>query len=191
MPSAARQASRTSSGKVVPLFLRLAKPTSCVSNARSRLNFLFRKSRTATAAAQISGPMPSPGRTAILEAKAFLRVVRQNPAPRRFVGRPLAEQPEKPGRADLVREREVRVVAAPDRAPWRRRDQRARERYRVLESRIAREAVDPGELDPAGGMARVKIQEFAEARLLHACLRLKHPPMRDRERRGELLHRGK
>src|SRR6185503_17406113 len=140
-------------------------------------------------AAQISGPMPSPGRTTMLEAKALLRVFGEDPAARRFVGRPLAEQLEEPLAGHLVRERKVRIVAAPDRAPRRRRDERPGERDRVPELRIAREAVDPGELDPAGRMARVEIQELAKARLLHALLRREHPQVRDRERRGELLHR--
>src|SRR3954469_18551400 len=184
MPSAARQASRTSSGKVVPFFFRLAKPISCVSNRRSSLSFLLSTSRTASVAAQMSGPMPSPGRTPILEAKALLRVLPKDPAPRGFVGRPFAEQLEKPLAGHLVGERKVRIVAAPDRAPRRRRDERAGERYRILELGVAREAVDPGELDPARRMARMKIEELAKPRLLHAVLRGKHPEVRDRERRS-------
>src|SRR5258708_3354243 len=194
MPSAARQAARTSSGKVLPLFFRLASPISWLSNSRRRENLLFSRSRTETAAAQISGPMPSPGRTAMrirpdLEAKARLRVVRENSAPRRFIGRPLAQQAQKARRGHLVGERQVRIVAAPDRPPRRRRDQRAGERYRVPESGIARKAIRAGELDPAGRMARMKIQELAEARLLDAVPGGEHTQVRDRERRSELLHR--
>jgi hypothetical protein len=63
MPSADLHASRTEAGNVVPSRFRHARPITCVSKARPRDNFTFSSCRISRVAAEISGPIPSPGST--------------------------------------------------------------------------------------------------------------------------------
>ena len=60
-----RQAAITVSGSVLPERLRLANPTSRVSNSRPSECLRSTAPRTSSVAAVISGPMPSPGSTRI------------------------------------------------------------------------------------------------------------------------------
>src|SRR6185436_6661585 len=68
MPSAARQASSTSGGSVVPTLASVFRPTSRLSNVRPSPNLRLATSSTVTVAPTISGPMPSPGMTTIFIA---------------------------------------------------------------------------------------------------------------------------
>src|SRR5262245_52985610 len=99
-----------------------------------------------------SGAMQDENHTS--KPEEALRVFDQYfPAGRRVRG-PLAEQVEQLDRADLVSEREVRVIAAPDDAVGNRLDQRARHRGGVGEARGNRHAVGTGELDPPRSFPR-------------------------------------
>jgi hypothetical protein len=63
IPSAARHASATAAGNVVPSRFNRARPISCISNERPSANRWFKTSRISHVEAEISGPMPSPGNT--------------------------------------------------------------------------------------------------------------------------------
>src|SRR5712671_1800348 len=62
-PSAARAAAITLSGSVVPFFASVFRPAPSDWNSSPSLKTEFAFCSTASVAAVISGPMPSPGRT--------------------------------------------------------------------------------------------------------------------------------
>src|SRR5882757_6869017 len=62
-PSADRAASKAASGKVVPRWRKAPSPIEAVGNPRPRANPRSASRRTATVAALISGPIPSPSIT--------------------------------------------------------------------------------------------------------------------------------
>src|SRR5262249_15766928 len=118
-------------------------------------------------------------------------VVDEDALPRGWLGRPFGELVVEPDGADLVVEREVRVVAAPDELVGHGLDQRAGKRRDVGKTQRLREAVETGEFDVAALRAVVdELEELLKSGLLDAVLRREQPEVGHRELDRQLAQHG-